>query len=326
MTIKALLYSADAPDEEPDLATLVAGSLNSRQLLWIDMVSPGPDEVAQVAGLLDCGAELLRVGGEASQRPALANYGSCFRITVKAVSLDGQAQATARPLTLVAGPNYVVSVHESGIDFVDELRDREKGDSTIGSLSSESFIASLLDWLLNTYFQALEAIVREIDTVEVSILAKRVTRISPEVLEKLMHARRRVADLRRLLNSHRDVFYGLARPDFVATEHPETKPHFEALNKRLERAEDDIDHARDLVVGSFELLTMRAAQKTNDTMRALTFVTVLMGTLALFAGIMGMNFELGFFKTGQIGFFVVTGTMLLFSALAIWVAWRRKWI
>ena len=205
MTIKALLYSADAPDQEPDLATLVVGALHSRQLLWIDMVSPEAEEVAQVAGLLDCGAELLRVGGEASKRPALANYSGCFRITAKAVSLDGGAQATARPLTLVAGPNYVVSVHESGIDFVDELRDREKGDSTIGSLSSESFIASLLDWLLNTYFQALEVIVREIDTVEVSILARRVTRISPEVLEHLMHARRRVADLRRLLNSHRDV-------------------------------------------------------------------------------------------------------------------------
>ena len=276
--------------------------------------------------MLGCAPDVLRVEADPKSRPALANYGDCFRLTAKSPSPGGGGRFVAHPLTLVTGPNYVVSVHEAGIDFVDELRDREKGDSTIGALSSESFTASLLDWLLNAYFQALESIVREIDKVEVSILGKQITPIMPHVLEVLVKARRQIADLRRMLNSHRDVFYGLARPDFMATDQPESKPHFDTLNMRLERAEDDLDHARDLVIGSFELLTMRATQKTNDTMRALTFITVLMGSLALFAGVMGMNFDLAFFKTGQKGFLIVTGIMLLTSALAVWVAKKRAWI
>ncbi|MFA6987177.1 MAG: CorA family divalent cation transporter, partial [Arenimonas sp.] len=110
------------------------------------------------------------------------------------------------------------------------------------------------------------------------------------------------------------------------TEQPEAKPHFEALNLRYERVEDELDNARNLVIGSFELLSARAAQKTNETMRALTFVTVLMGSLALIAGVMGMNFELGFFRSGLSGFLIVTGSMVVFSAAAIWLARKRSWI
>lgn len=324
MAVTVLLYSADAPDQTLELSSVAVDSLSERQLLWIDLGSPGDAEKERVAALLDCKTDLLHFGGSKPSRPSLVNYGSFFRITANAVSLKhGDEHFGHNALTLIVGPNYVVTVHESGTDFLEGLRDREQGDSAIGALSAESFAASLLDWLLNTYFQALDALVREVDRVEVAILGKK---IPAQYLESLVKARRRVAGLRRALKSHRDVFYGLARPDFTATELPEAKPHFEALNKHYERAEDELETARDLVIGSFELLSTRAAQKTNETMRALTFVTVLMGTLAFLAGIMGMNFELAFFKTGTTGFLIVSGSMVALSALAVWIAYRRSWI
>ena len=44
--------------------------------------------------------------------------------------------------TLVAGLNYVISVHEGGVDFVEQLRAREKGDTGIGAWSDADFIAA----------------------------------------------------------------------------------------------------------------------------------------------------------------------------------------
>jgi Mg2+ and Co2+ transporter CorA len=328
VAIKALLYSADAPDQEPELASVDVARLSERELLWIDLSSPTAEELAAVARQIDCEPRLLAVGPGRHERPRLSNYGRRFRLTATAVRMaHADQKAESHWLTLVSGANYVVSVHEGGIDFMDELRAREKGDTGIGALSAESFVASLLDWLLNTYFQALEAVVREIDSVEVHILSNRAApSATSRLVAELIQARRRVAEIRRLLISHRDVFYGLARPDFMATETPENRPHFIALNERLERAEDDVDHTRELVVGAFELLSMRAAQKTNDVMRALTFATVLLGSLALFAGVMGMNFELAFFHSGQKGFLIVTGMMAAVTVLAFAVAWWRKWL
>jgi magnesium transporter len=327
MAIKALLYSLDQPDQEPALDAFEVGALTERQLLWLDLVSPDEAEREQVARLIDCDPKLLELGPGRHARPRLANYGHQFRLTAAAAGLvDVKHKAEPLWMTLVAGPNYVVSVHDGSIDFVEELREREKGDTGIGALSAESFVASLLDWLLNSYFQALELVVREIDRAEVAILGKRVVHATPILVDALIQSRRRVAELRRLLISHRDIFYGLSRPDFTATEKPEARPHFELLNSHLERVEDDVDHARELVVGAFELLSMRTAEKTNDTMRVLTFVTVLLGTLALVAGVMGMNFELGFFHSGSKGFYEVTIGMVLLALLSTLVARWRKWI
>lgn len=323
MTTRATLYSADQPDRAVAWPDALLEGLSERELLWIDMASPDASERAAVAALFGGEAHELDLAGE-SVRPGLVNYGDRFRVRAKAVTLARSADPLVRdPLTLMVGRNFVVTVHASATDFLEQLRHREKGDSTIGALSAESFAASLLDWLLDTYFRALDVLVRDIDRVEILILGRR---MPPQNLELLVAARRRIADLRRLLKAHRDVFYGMARPDFMATEQPEARPHFEALNKHYERAEDDLETARDLVIGSFELLSTRAAQRTNDTMRALTFVTVMMGLLALVAGVLGMNFDLPLFKSGMNGFLLVIGCMALFAGAATAVAVRRGWI
>jgi Mg2+ and Co2+ transporter CorA len=323
MTTTAVLYSADAPDQSIALEAAAISGLSERQLLWIDLASPADEEFDAVAALLGCDRRELALEDDAA-RPSLANFGDWFRVHAKAVSLSRSTDPLVRePMTLIVGRNYVVTVHESGSDFLEQLRTREKGDSTIGVLSAESFAASLLDWLLDTYFRVLEVLVRDIDRVEVLILGRR---LPPQNLEILVASRRRIADLRRLLKAHRDVFYGMARPDFIATEQPDSRLHFEALNKHYERAEDDLETARDLVVGSFELVATRVAQKTNDTMRALTFVTVMMGLLALVAGVLGMNFALPLFETGVRGFAVVVGSMVVLTGVAVGIAVRRGWI
>lgn len=323
MTIHAFLYSADAPDRAPELGEIELGALSEQQLLWLDLANPSPAELARARKLIGGDEDLLRVAN-GDHRPTLANFGELFRVTATAVSLERSTQRLQLAnMTLIAGRNYVVTVHQDELPFLNDLRNREKGESVIGALAAESFVASLLDWLLGSYFRAVEVLVHDIDRVEVAILGKRVP---PEFLGILVEARKRIAELRRLLKAHRDVFHGLARPDFTATEQPEARPHFEALNRHYERAEDELESARDLVVGSFELIATRAAQATNETMRTLTFVTVLMGSLALIAGVLGMNFQLPLFDTGVSGFLIVTGSMVVLAAISVGIAMKRSWI
>ena len=323
MALNALLYSADAPDR---VLTALAGldvPRGDRELLWLDLADPTRAEVEQAAAWLGCDAELLRVEDARDDRPSLSNLGEMFRVTAVAAALDrSKSNIEAGHLTLLAARNLVVTIHERPLSFLDELREREKGETAIGVLASETFVASLLDRLLDSYFRAVEVLVHDIDRVEVTILGRRVP---PQFLALLVAARKRVSELRRMLKSHRDVFYGMARPDFIATEEG-ARAHFEALDRRFERAEDEVETARDLVIGSFELLSTRAAQTMNETMRTLTFVTVLMGVLALIAGVMGMNFSMPLFEAGAPGFYTVVGIMLLLTGVSAWVARRRAGI
>jgi magnesium/cobalt transport protein CorA len=321
MTIRSVLYRADDPDLEVEVDASVLAGLDERQLLWVDLVAPEAGEVERIATLFNLRPAALRLPPH-RHRPSLENYGSCFRIAVYA-ALDGHTErCRARPLTLIAGDNIVISVHGGDVPFIEELRRREKGDSKLGELTAESFVASLLDWQLSTFFHAVERLEHVVDEVEVAVLGRR--QVSG-MLHKLVSARQELSELRRLLKPHRDVIYGLARPDFIATERPEAKPHFTALTAHFERAEDALESARDLVVGSFDLFATRAAQRTNETMRVLTFVTVLMGSLSLIAGVMGMNFGLPIFEAGQRGFWTVIGVMAVVSAIALVVGRWRRW-
>jgi Mg2+ and Co2+ transporter CorA len=60
-------------------------------------------------------------------------------------------------------------------------------------------------------------------------------------------------------------------------------------------------------------------------MKVLTFVTVVVGALAVVGGILGMNFEAPFFKTGVIGFTVAVVLMLVLAATSIFWGKRRGW-
>jgi Mg2+ and Co2+ transporter CorA len=129
-----------------------------------------------------------------------------------------------------------------------------------------------------------------------------------------------------MLAPHRHVFGALARPDFRPDEDGGTEKQFRALEQRFERAMDAVEVGRELVVGSFELFTTISANRTNDTMRVLTFVTVLLGTLAVIAGAMGMNFKAPLFDTGAGGFWITVAAMALIALLATLFARWRKWI
>lgn len=326
-TVRAMLFDADGSDRSVDAGTIAISALNSQQLLWIDVQDDEAHDadavLARLATQLELGdgaAVLLQNLGDGTQ---LRNFGDWFLAEAVAVEHEGELRFRGRGLAIVCGRNFVLSLHRGPIDFLDELRDRERADSRIGSLSAESFSASLLGWLVDSYLQAVTDFEAAVDRLEVSVLASRVHR---ECLPELAQLRRGASRLRRMLAPHRHVFAALARPDFRPDEDGTADKHFRALDQRFERAMDAVENARDLVVGSFELFATRSAERTNDTMRALTFVTVLLGSLAVMAGVLGMNFQMPLFESGMRGFWIAIGAMAGIAVVATAVARWRRWI
>ena len=286
---------------------------------------PGEDTAGIVDRLLD---RLHLEQGRAALhaldgKPTLQNFDAWFLVEVVAVECPAKLQFEGRGLAIVCGRNFVVSLHRGTIEFIDELHAREHGESRIGTLRAESFTASLLDWHVDSYLHAVSELESEVDRLEVSVLSSNVYH---ECLPELARLRRGASRLRRMLAPHRHVFGSLARPDFRPGEDDGAEQEFRALEQRYERSMDAVENARELVVGSFELFTTRSAQRTNDTMRVLTFVTVLLGTLAVIAGAMGMNFKAPLFDTGAGGFWITVIAMVVISLVATILARWRKWM
>ena len=61
-------------------------------------------------------------------------------------------------------------------------------------------------------------------------------------------------------------------------------------------------------------------------MRVLTFVTVLLGTLAVVAGVLGMNFKAPLFDSGANGFWISLAAMGTFAIVSLVIARLMKWM
>lgn len=325
--LRAFLFDGEGRDRQVALEEIDVSALGERQLLWVDVEHENAGDAEPVIKRLvrhlqlgPQGADVLRnLGG----RTELTSFGDWFLAQAVAVEHEAGLRFTGRGLAIICGHNVVVSLHREPLRFLDELRGRERADTRLGTLSAESFAASLLGWLVDSYLNAVSDFEAAVDRLEVSVLTARTPRQS---LGDLAQLRRSASRLRRMLAPHRHVFGAMARPDFWPGEGGLADKHFRALEQRFERAMDSVENARDLVVGSFELFATRSAERTNDTIRTLTFVTVLLGTLSVVAGTLGMNFAAPFFETGGPGFWTAVGVMALLAAVAVAVARWRRWI
>ena len=324
--VRAMLFDADGDDRPLAEEEIAGAALGERQLLWIDVEEDAPggaDAVLEsLTRTLDLGAGAMAILRERGDTVRLQNVGDWFLAQVVAVEHEGQLRFGGRGLAILCGQNFVVSLHRGPLELIEQLRDRERADTRIGTLSAESFSASLLDWVVDSYLHAVSDFEAAVDRLEVTLLA---SRVHHGCLPQLAQLRRGASRLRRMLSPHRLVFGALARPDFRPSEDGIADRQFRALEQRFERAMDAVENTRELVVGSFELFTTRSAERTNDTMRVLTFVTVLLGSLAVVAGALGMNFKTPFFDLGNLGFWISIGGMAVIAIVAISIARWRRW-
>jgi len=268
-----------------DLDTLTSLTPSDEQLLWIDVEDAPEQWVERLVERLPLPQGLVQKWTAKDLTPALHNCGESFWLRVVAVDDIKLAQFSGSALSIVAGRNVVLTLHKKPIAFIHELRARESGETELGRLSAASFTASLLDWLLSTYFDAVAQFEVVMEKLELTILSQR----PRNCLDELRVLRQAASRLRQMLAPHRAVFAGLARPDFRPQEDDAVNSHFLALDARFERATDNVDSARDLVVGSFDLFSSRTALVINDSMRVLTVATVVLGVMGLLLAFFGTS-------------------------------------
>ena len=312
----ARLYGGRGVQREPGADELAALSLDDEQMLWVDVQGDDDALFERVRAAL----RLPRPEFPGTSQPALMDLGECFAVRVVAVHPANGHGFDGDVLDIHAGRNRVVTRHRTPLPFLEALREGQPPRAGLGVLSAESFAAVVLDGHLTTYFDAVSGFEAAVERLELEIFDDRHLGSLPE----LRTLRRGASRLRRMLSPHRAVYGLLSRPDFRPGEGRDAARHFGALDGRFERAMDMVENCRDLVMGSFDLFSNQTALRTNASMSVLTFATVVLGILAVVAGMLGMNFKAGFFDATS-GFWYATGALVMIGLAALLLGRWRKW-
>jgi Mg2+ and Co2+ transporter CorA len=327
MTVRVRRFTARGRDREIELADIVRDELTPDELVWVDVEGEEGDAVADVAARLDLSESVIDGLRHAEDRARLEQFSQELRVRMVAAQdaaggRNGHGSSVAIemvPVDIVAAANLVLTVHERPVTGFEEFVEHIHGDTRLGTLDAASFMTALLDSVLTIYLQLVEGVERRVDALDEQALRSKETE---SYLNEVVVLRRRVALLRRLLAPMRVTLAPLGRPDL---EIPGLGQPWPGLLDRLERVIDTVENARELIIGSFDVFMARNAERTNDIMKTLTILNAVLLPAVVVAGVMGMNFGLGFFKNEN-NFWFVIGAMVTLATLILGFSRWRRWI
>jgi magnesium/cobalt transport protein CorA len=318
--VRAYLFDGEGAHDEVEIAPALE-KLSDRRLLWVDV--EGEEERGDACAALglakDVCAEL-----DVDERPALRDTDEYFHLTVRSVR-PGSDDVEVDVLHCVAGPNWLLTASERPLEFVESFRERVLGAGEIGHVDSPSFLATLLDWLLQTYLTVVDEIEGRLEKLDVEIISGGGQSSREAALAELVALRRHVGRLRAALAPHRQVFAALARPEFDKISSSESAQRFTELVAHLDHTLETVRGSRETVLGSFDVLIARTGQRTNDVMKILTLASIMLLPSSLLAGVMGMNFKAGIFDNAS-NFWVVVAVMIALALATVAIARVRRWI
>ena len=130
MSVRARLFDADRDDHEIELGSSLP-DIGERQLLWVDVEAEDEDRLAELSELLGLTADTVDLLKSPSSTPRITAFPEYVQVTV-AVLPDGSGEKPA-PLDLVAGHNFVLTVHPGPVALLNDFDEGSAATRTWGS-------------------------------------------------------------------------------------------------------------------------------------------------------------------------------------------------
>jgi len=305
-----------------DLTPGTATDIPDQCLLWVDAIGHDAAGIESLLGLFGVdvtAAWILR--GEPTD-PSLLLHGPYFHLHLDTVETV-RSREHHSSLDLIAGQNFVLTLHDDPIAFMAEIDGRIQRDTAMGQIESAAFVAGLLDALVTSYLAVADELEVAVDRLDGEALQPTASR---DLLGDLVALRHRIAMARRVLTGHREVFAALARPDFETIAGSTAMASFQAVAARFERAIEAVEGARDSLVGTFDIHATRTAQRTNDIVKVLTMVSVLLLPTTVIAGFMGMNIKAPYTNDDPTIFWLVLAAIVGIAVTTLRILRLRRWL
>ncbi len=295
----------------------------SRTVSWINV--NGIHEIGPIETLGSCfGLHPLVLEDilNTDHRPKLEDYDDYLFLVLKMLFYDRENGIRTEQVSLVLGPNYVLSFQENVGDVFDSVRERLRGGKgRIRKLGADYLAYALMDAVVDSYFAILETIGDGIEEMEQEL----VTDPSPQTLNHIHHFKREMILLRKSVWPLRELISALQRvePPLISDT---TGVFLRDVYDHTIQVVDTVETFRDIISGMLDLYLSSISNRMNEVMKVLTIIATLFIPLTFLAGIYGMNFEYMPELHWRWGYFGLWGVMLVTTAGLLRFFRRKKWL
>jgi len=221
------------------------------------------------------------------QRPKIEEHADYLYIVLPMLSVDPDS-GTIRDeqLSLILGPDYVVTFQERHGDSFDAVRERIRSEGArIRGYGADFLAYALVDSVVDHYFTVLETVGDATERVELEVM-QNPTR---DTMHRLHGLKREMLVLRRAVWPVRDMVNALLRSESALID-PQTRVFVKDVYDHTVRVIDTVEILRDVVGGMIDLYLSSISHRANEVMKTLTVMASIFIPLTFIAGVYGMNF------------------------------------
>ena len=275
----------------------VAKALDLRKtggFIWLHYLEPVMEDLAPLIDLLGLHPLSIEDVFDTNQIPKIDDFPDNTFVLFNAFSYTA-GELSLQEINLFLGTDFLVSVDRSGpdgkpcLEGIEEVVEREVGN--VGKLGPAYVMHTLLDVIVDRKFTAIEILEDELSAAEDDVLDR-----SPEFsLRSLQTIRRSLVTVRKCLFHEREIFVKICRKDCPLI--PEKALfHYRDVYDHLTRFFELTETLRDIATSLMEIdISLRsnemtqASNRTNASVRRLTFITTIFMPMTLLSGIGGMS-------------------------------------
>ncbi len=289
---------------------------------WLDIEAPDEADFNLLEETFKFHALTIEDIRHQDQRPKVDEY-TDYNFTVLFVAEWQQDEIVLREHHMFVGSHYLITVHNEPSPQLKDLQDRihKSPELTHGKPAFITYLA--IDALVDATFPVLDKLDDQVDLLEDDIVQK----ASPKSLSSIYNLKHSVTELRIFLGAQRDVFQRLITHG-IHLQQQDMTLYYRDVYDHITRQYETVDSLRDLLSSAMDVYLSTVSNRVNETTKALTVIASLFLPLSFLTGFYGMNFLYltQVLETPYGAFAVGVGTMLIATAIQLWLFRRRGWI
>jgi magnesium transporter len=258
-----------------------------------------------------------------AQRPKFEDYEKNIFIVLRMLSFsDDHQMVETEQVSLIMGPNFVLSFQERVGDVFDFVRDRiRNAKGRVRKLGADFLAYSLVDAIVDSYFVILEKLGEKIEDLEEELVSDP----DEKTVRRIHSLKREIITLRRSIWPLRELVNGLQRSESPLITKP-TSVYLRDVYDHTIQIIDTIESFRDMVSGMLDIYLSSVSNRMNAVMKVLTIIATLFIPLTFIAGVYGMNFEYMPELKWRYGYAAIWAVMVLVASIMLLYFRKKKWL
>lgn len=280
------------------------------------------DLIEKISGTLCLERLTVRQIVDTTQRPKVDDYDDYIYFSVKSILKGENQQLNIEQLSFVLGKNFVASFQEEVGDHFDHIRHKMRESlGLIRKRECDFLLFSLLDAILDNYFETIDSINHEVALVEKETL------LNPKQSTLLLIEKNKkdVDKIKKSLSPFKEALTNILK-DRTHYIHKHNRKYFRDLKNSCTNAIEEAGATYTALESLTNIYFSTLSHKMNETMKVLTTVATIFIPLTFIAGIYGMNFEFMPELKWRYGYLGVWGVMLTVFLGMVYYFKTKKWL